>query len=49
MNDAIDDFHDLKELLNENGFRISDVEFEHDPEVPPHNEFSVEMDLYRTE
>lgn len=49
MNDAIDDFHELKQLLNENGFKIRDVEFEYDPEAPPQNEFSVEMDLYRTE
>jgi len=49
MKDAIDDFHDLKEVLDENDFAISNVEFDHDVEADGMRGFRVEMEIIRTE
>ncbi len=49
MKDAIDDFHDFKEVLDENEFAIANVEFRHDAEEDGARRFHVEMDLIRTE
>lgn len=47
MTDTIDDFRDLKELLNSEGYIIRDASFDADPNDGVYESFDVEFTLIR--